>query len=60
VDIYIWLLIIVLIALVVFGPVLERAGFSPLWSLLLIVPLINLIMVWVFSFMEWPAEKDKQ
>ena len=59
----IWQLIIVCpiliaIAVFIFGPVVKKAGFSRWWSLLLIVPLINLIMVWVFAFMEWPAEKN--
>jgi len=58
----IWELIIILVLLaipvVIFGPVFKKAGFSRWWSLLLIVPLINLIMVWVFAFMAWPAEKS--
>jgi hypothetical protein len=61
-GISIWQLIIVLVLVVipilVFGPVAKKAGFSRWWSLILIVPLINLIMVWVFAFMEWPAEKN--
>lgn len=61
-GISIWQLIIILvlfvIPVVVFGPVVKKAGFSRWWSLLLILPLINLIMVWVFAFMDWPAEKS--
>ncbi|HBX60952.1 MAG: hypothetical protein CMH17_11895 [Methylophaga sp.] len=60
-GISIWQLIIILVLIVIpvviFGPVAKKAGFSRWWSLILIVPLINLIMVWVFAFMEWPAEK---
>ena len=59
----IWRLIIILIIIaiptvLIFRPVVKKAGFSRWWSLVLIVPLINLIMVWVFAFMEWPAEKS--
>ena len=61
-GISIWQLIIILVLIVIpiliFGPVVKKAGFSRWWSLLLIVPLLNLIMVWVFAFMDWPAEKS--
>lgn len=61
-GISIWQLIIIIVLIatpiLVFGPVVKKAGFSRWWSLLLIVPVINLIMVWVFAFMEWPAEKN--
>jgi hypothetical protein len=60
-GISIWQLMILFLAIVVtvyiFGSVVKKAGFSRWWSLLLIVPLVNLIMVWVFAFMKWPAEK---
>lgn len=62
VDIDIWYVIVLVIVIagivLVFGSVAKKAGFSRWWSLLMIVPLINLIMVWVFAFMEWPAEKN--
>mgnify|MGYP005854129737 CR=1 FL=1 len=61
-GISIWQIIIILVLIailvLVFGPVVKKAGFSRWWSLILLLPLINLIMIWVFAFMEWPAEKD--
>ena len=61
-SISIWQLMILLLAIVVtvymFGSVVKKAGFSRWWSLLLIVPVVNLMMVWVFAFMKWPAEKQ--
>jgi uncharacterized membrane protein YhaH (DUF805 family) len=53
--------LVVLILVVLFLPVwffslaVKKAGFSPWWALLGIVPLINIIMLWVFAFVEWPA-----
>lgn len=35
---------------------LEKAGFSGAWSLLLLVPVLNLVMLWVFAFVSWPIE----
>ncbi len=52
------IIVVVMIPVLVFGPVVKKAGFSRWWSLILILPLINLIMVWVFAFMKWPAEES--
>lgn len=35
--------------------VCRRAGLSPLWGLLILVPLVNLVAVWLFAFNDWPA-----
>lgn len=32
-----------------------RAGFAPAWSLLLLVPVVSLVVLWVFAFADWPA-----
>ncbi|HYF60222.1 MAG TPA: hypothetical protein VEA81_14830 [Burkholderiaceae bacterium] len=37
------------------GRVLGRAGYSPWWVLLVLVPVVNLIALWVFAFVRWPA-----
>lgn len=39
----------------VFGRILNRAGYSRWWLLTLVVPLVNLIMLWVFAFANWPV-----
>jgi len=52
------LIILVLIAwafIAVFGRILSRAGYSRWWLLTMVVPLLNLIMLWVFAFAVWPA-----
>jgi hypothetical protein len=33
-----------------------KAGYSGAWSLFVFVPLINLIMLWVFAFSTWPRD----
>jgi uncharacterized membrane protein YhaH (DUF805 family) len=37
--------------------IVSKAGYSGAWSLLAFVPLINVIMLWVFAFAKWPMEK---
>ena len=51
------LLVILVIPFLVFGPVAKKAGFSRWWALLVYLPLVNVVMLWVFAFMEWPAQK---
>jgi uncharacterized membrane protein YhaH (DUF805 family) len=38
--------------------VLSRVGFSGWWSLLAVVPLVGLIMLWVFAFIQWPRDRE--
>ena len=35
--------------------IIGRAGFSPVWCILMLVPLLNWIAVWVFAYAKWPA-----
>jgi uncharacterized membrane protein YhaH (DUF805 family) len=52
------LIIIVVIALIYFIPlvkILHKAGYSGWWSLLMLVPILNIIMLYVFAFADWPA-----
>ena len=36
---------------------LRKAGWSGWWSLLFIVPVINILMLWLFAFGRWPNEE---
>lgn len=33
----------------------NRAGYSGGWAILTIVPVINIVMIYVFAFSNWPA-----
>lgn len=56
-----WLFFAVMVALVLYpaGRILNRLGLSPFWSLLIFIPLLNLILLWVLAFSGWPVEKSK-
>ncbi len=57
-----WVAIVsAVVALVVFAVViwavvriLHKAGRSGWWVLILFVPLLNLVMIWLFAFTDWP------
>lgn len=56
------LMLLLSIALfVLFARVVRRAGFSRWWVLLALVPLVNLVVLWVFAYTRWPAlEQDRR
>jgi uncharacterized membrane protein YhaH (DUF805 family) len=35
--------------------ILQKAGYSGWWSLIVLVPLVNVVMFYVFAFADWPA-----
>jgi hypothetical protein len=43
---------------VVFGNVFSKAGFSRWYSVLLAIPVANLIVIMWFAFTEWPIEEE--
>ena len=51
--------IVVLIVLALFvipyWKIWQRTGHSGAWGLLMIVPLANVVSLWVLAFKDWPA-----
>ena len=43
--------------LLLLGRISSKAGFSKWWALLALVPVINVIFLWVFAFIQWPSGK---
>ena len=50
------MILVFIIPVLVFGPIAKKAGYSKLWSLVFFVPILNIIIVWVFAFIKWPVE----
>lgn len=38
--------------------VISRAGYHGAWILILLVPLVNIVMMLIFCFKEWPATRE--
>ncbi|HTC27588.1 hypothetical protein [Dyella sp.] len=36
-----------------------KAGYNGAWSLLIFIPLVNIIMFYVFAFNVWPIERSR-
>ena len=37
--------------------IVRKAGFSHWWGLFGIIPIANIVMLWVFAFISWPVCK---
>lgn len=52
--------IIVLLALATYivpvAKILQRTGFSGWLALLAVIPLVNLVLFWIFAFAPWPQD----
>lgn len=50
--------VIVVVKLIICWKIVSKAGYNGALSLLVLVPLVNLIMFIVFALAEWPIEKE--
>jgi hypothetical protein len=59
-SIWHWIIILFFLAiyLVPLWRIVGKAGFHGAFSLLALVPLVNIVMLWVFAFAKWPLERD--
>ncbi len=40
--------------------ILGKAGFDKRWVFCLLIPVVNIIMIWVFALSSWPSENDDE
>jgi len=61
-SVFHWLIFLIYVAVFVIpiAKVLRRLAFSPWLALLAIVPLVNVIMLWVFAYGRWPRDASDQ
>jgi hypothetical protein len=55
-----WLIVLIWIAVFVVPTwrIVRRAGFPGGWALLALIPLVNIVMLWIFAFAKWPIERQ--
>jgi len=39
--------------------IVSKAGYSGALSLLGLIPLVNIVLLWVFAFSEWPTQRSR-
>lgn len=56
-----WVLVciaVLILSLVINWMIAEKAGFSGVASLLMLIPLVNVIVLFIFAFSEWPIQRE--
>ena len=56
-SIWQWLGLAVLcvISLIPAARILRRAGLNVGWAIFLVIPLVNIMAIWVLAYVRWPA-----
>ena len=54
------LLIILALTILPFWKIFSKAGYSGAWSLLMLVPLVNVLAIWIFAFSDWPVRRGQR
>ncbi|MFO1106820.1 MAG: hypothetical protein U1E34_12020 [Amaricoccus sp.] len=52
-------LVILAVLIVPYWKLWSRTGHSGAWALLMLVPLANVISLWVLAFKEWPVLRGR-
>ncbi|MFE8071024.1 hypothetical protein QQM79_08185 [Marinobacteraceae bacterium S3BR75-40.1] len=55
-----WMLALLALVVVPFWRICQRAGFSGWLSLLILVPLLNIGLLYFLAFAEWPARQKPE
>ena len=60
-SIWHWVIVLLLLLpLYFFSRAVAKAGFSSWWAVLALVPIVNVIMLWVFAYAKWPAQPESE
>ena len=53
------IVVVLAIYLVPIVTIIRKAGYSGWWCLMLFLPLVNIVMLWVFAFAKWPSLREQ-
>ena len=61
ISIWHWLVVIIYLFVFMFptAKIVKKAGYTGWWCIVAVVPLLNLIMLWVFAFASWPILRSR-
>ena len=49
----------VCVVVAIFGRVAQRAGYPRWWGFVMLMPMLNLLVLWIFAFAIWPVMKPR-
>jgi uncharacterized membrane protein YraQ (UPF0718 family) len=48
-------IVVAAIAVIPFFQIFRRTGHSGWWAFLILVPIVNIVVIWIIAFARWPA-----
>lgn len=48
-------IVFIVLMVIPFWKITGKAGFAPAWSLLVLVPLLNIVFIFYLAFAKWPS-----
>ncbi|ACV79373.1 DUF805 domain-containing protein [Nakamurella multipartita] len=51
-------LVIWVVFLIAYIKIISKAGYSGWWVLIMFVPIVNVVMLLIFAYKEWPIERE--
>ena len=52
-----WLIIYILLLVMPIARILGRLGFNQWFAALAVVPLVNVVLLWVLAYADWPRDR---
>jgi hypothetical protein len=53
-----YFILLILIFVIPFWQIIKKSGRPGVWALVAFVPLVNLVLLYVFAFSEWPIQRQ--
>ena len=54
---FIWFIVYVLVLVIPIARILGRLGFNPWLAALAVIPIVNLICLWLLAYTDWPRDR---
>lgn len=54
------LIVILIVVIFPIAKILSRIGWNPWLGLLWLVPVVNIVMLWVLAFGDWPMRPEER
>ena len=51
-------LVMAIIVFVAYVKIISRAGYSGWWVLVMFVPILNVVMLLIFAYKQWPIQRE--
>ncbi|HSM19971.1 MAG TPA: hypothetical protein VK844_06350 [Hyphomicrobiales bacterium] len=54
---FFWAIIYILVLVIPIARILGRIGFNQWWAAVAVIPVVNLVFLWVLAYADWPRDR---